>query len=98
MIPPVDGTWIEGKAGPVLQGESRDSQVEPEPVKEIKREETGEYRVMCELRCKECNKFITKLFVVVDMLDETGKRKVVKVGFETRCPRCKEFGYHLFVV
>lgn len=62
-----------------------------------------------EVRCKACNKFLTKLIVTVDVLaarrcgncqkvvPHGAKRKVVKVGFETRCPRCKEFVYHLFV-
>ena len=50
-----------------------------------------------EVRCKFCDKFLTKLIVTVDMLAAGGKRKVVKVGFETKCPRCRQFVYHLFV-
>ena len=54
-------------------------------------------QVEAELRCKACNKLVTKIFVSVDMLAPSGRQKVVKVGFETRCPRCKEFIYHVFV-
>ncbi len=57
-----------------------------------------EEKVEAELRCKACNKFVTKIFLTVETLGPGGRQKVVKVGFETRCPRCKEFTYHVFVV
>ena len=46
------------------------------------------------MRCKVCNKILTKLTV-----SGPGDRKrVVRIGFETRCRSCKQFVYHLFVV
>lgn len=70
----------------------------PEAQAPVAVEEPDEQTETSEMRCKGCDKFLTRLIVTVDRLGEGAKRKVVKVGLETKCPRCKEFCYHLFVV
>ncbi|RTL20759.1 MAG: hypothetical protein EKK55_17390 [Rhodocyclaceae bacterium] len=64
-------------------------------------EEDGEHRIEREIRCRMCDKFLTRIVIVVLTPGEVKVSDVgvnLKFGTETKCNRCKTISYDLVAI